>query len=372
MVRWLYDGKDLRVVESAGYLGYPMQAVGGKKPWKGKLKGAGLKASFVLQGVVKKHDLYGPELQLRLFDTFVKPAMSYGCQIWGADHTMHSTPESALDNPLQRIHLRYLRIVSGVANHVPNVALLHELKASPIVCHWLRLVLRFWNQMVINKQWILHKVFKANVHHALQGLRVCWAAKVLDMLVVLGELSMANLCASNVCSMVIDVEKVVNILHTRVMHSLTAVHVNPRLCEDRVKLCTYFRWFAHPDGSAYHPHVKCTNISAGKHRELMRFRLGCAVNAVNIGRFVDKSVKKPRAERICPCCASGQAEDELHMVFECAAYHEIRSRNMFAVLFIGGGHDMLTLFGSPQHQSLLADFVRAMSVKREQIVNVAV
>ena len=81
VARWHYNGVDVKVVESAVYLGYTMSAVGTQQPWKGGLKASGLKASFALQGLIKKQDLYAPELRLRLFDTLVQPVMSYGCQI---------------------------------------------------------------------------------------------------------------------------------------------------------------------------------------------------------------------------------------------------------------------------------------------------
>ena len=183
---WHFDGIVVKVVESAVYLGYPLYAVGTHHPWEGKLRVNGLKASFALQGLVKKQDFYAPELQLRLFDTLVQPVMSYGCQIWGADYALHKKPGAALDNNLQRIHLNFLRLISGASKHVPNVVMLHEFKAAPLVCHWLRLVLRFWNQLVENKHWLLHSVFQVNVLKAVHGLKNCWAAKVLVILVHLG------------------------------------------------------------------------------------------------------------------------------------------------------------------------------------------
>ena len=77
--------------------------------------------------------------------------------------------------------------------------------------------------------------------------------------------------------------------------------------------------------------------------------------------------KLPRAERVCPCCSSGQSEDELHVIFECTAYDVIRSQARFVGLF-GNAHviDMKALFCHPQHPSLLADLLRAFSVKRDQ------
>lgn len=37
-------------------------------------------------------------------------------------------------------------------------------------------------------------------------------------------------------------------------------------------------------------------------------------------------------QRSCPCYSIGQAEDALHMIIECAAYHEIRSTSRVSLL----------------------------------------
>lgn len=46
-------------------------------------------------------DFYAPELQLHMFTFFYY--MSCTCQLWGADHTIHTACVSALDNLLQYI-----------------------------------------------------------------------------------------------------------------------------------------------------------------------------------------------------------------------------------------------------------------------------
>ena len=106
---------------------------------------------------------------------------------------------------------------------------------------------------------------------------------------------MDTLCEIDVCYMVIVVDRVVDIMHTQLLQSLTSAHDDPRTCpSDGAKQCTYLRWFAHPDRSFYHPHIKCTTIPAGKHHELMRFLLGCSEIAVNSGRFLLLHKKKAR------------------------------------------------------------------------------
>ena len=50
---------------------------------------------------------------------------------------------------------------------------------------------------------------------------------------------------------------------------------------------------------------------------------------------MDSQSKLPRAERVCPCCCSGQAEDELHVIFECTVYDVIHSISLFWLTLSG-------------------------------------
>lgn len=76
-------------------------------------------------------------------------------------------------------------------------------------------------------------------------------------------------------------------------------------------------------------------------------------------------IKKPR---MCSCCCSRKAEDELYVVFECTAHNSIRNRPKLAGHF-NNGHlkEMRTLFDDPQHKDLLGDLVSAFSLKRKQL-----
>jgi len=64
----------------------------------------------------------------------------------------------------------------------------------------------------------------------------------------------------------------------------------------------------------------------GDIRTLARFRCGTHWLATEVAR----SNNVARSERICPCCNSGEREDELHIFF-CAAHEHIKSS--FPTLF---------------------------------------
>lgn len=159
-------------------------------------------------------------------------------------------------------------------------------------------------------------------------------------------------------------------LYIKVMQSLITPLTDPRTCFSKgVKLLFLyvFVW-----SLAYVRKVSATTfrslaiIPSEKHRELMCLRLGSADIEVNTGRFVALLDKKARPAHVCPCCHSGQLEDELHVVFDCTAEHSIGSRPSLLV-FVNNGHEMEALC-HPHQQRLLVGITRTFSVRQKQLV----
>ena len=52
-------------------------------------------------------DLY---MKTHVFDTLVKPVLSYGCEVWGPDAFQHlDTASGMLDNSLQEVQMLFTR-----------------------------------------------------------------------------------------------------------------------------------------------------------------------------------------------------------------------------------------------------------------------
>lgn len=366
---WRYKGQQVHVADSFVYLGYPMYSTGHHKPWKGKFLESGRRASFALSNQLRELGLYSPELQLRLFDTMVKPVMCYGCQIWGAAYAIPKSATAALENPMQKLHMRFLRHVSGAASHVPLEALLQEFSAEPIVCYGLKLALRFWNTLASHDSEVLLLAFRDNVRLAKLGMSTCWAGNLLNVVAQLDDTYVGVLCdGRDVHNIQFDVDELVGRLRARVMSKFhdTSPLGDPRTWpSDGVKLCAYRAWFDLGDDTLLHPHIRCRRIAKGVHRTYMRFRLGCTDNAVNLGRM-QRQGRQPRAARTCPCCRAAVPEDELHMVFECSSYSAIRS--FFSDVFIDASLGDMRAFFSQQCQDRLALFIDAIVRHRKRVL----
>ena len=62
-----------------------------------------------------------------LFDTFIKPVLSYGCEVWGVDLLLSSDCSS-----VERVHRWFCRRVQALPKHVPAAVSLAELGRQPL------------------------------------------------------------------------------------------------------------------------------------------------------------------------------------------------------------------------------------------------
>ena len=97
----------------------------------------------------------------------------------------------------------------------------------------------------------------------------------------------------------------------------------------------------HPDnGCSFISPAPYMNMPNTRIRTLLaRFRSGSHDLRVEQGRWN----ATPHDERLCECCRLNKVEDEMHFIFDCELYYEIRGQ-FFAQLFEGNDRNMEGLF----------------------------
>ena len=75
----------------------------------------------VLYSNISKH-FVNPKISLELFDAFVNPVINFRCQIWGFTKSKE----------LERIHLKFCKMVLGVKQCTCNAAVYGELGRYPL------------------------------------------------------------------------------------------------------------------------------------------------------------------------------------------------------------------------------------------------
>jgi hypothetical protein len=105
-----YEGKAIEQLNSFNYLGVELHGTKGMQVAIQRLAMSGKKAVFALQCRCAELRIFDPALQCQLFDTLVKPVLSYGCEVW-SDHMARKQ--------LEVVHWAFLKSLLGSAPRHP-------------------------------------------------------------------------------------------------------------------------------------------------------------------------------------------------------------------------------------------------------------
>ena len=321
-LRILYRDTELPVKPEVVYLGGRVH----ERKWFGtcaeSLAASAQRALMALNHHCTSIGVVSIETKLRLFDILVHPVGSYGCQVWGVDYFNMNTATHILNNPLQKVQLLFLRMISGCKKSTCRWSLLREYGLWPVQLRWICLCVRFWNKALKARN-LDSTMMKSDILLFQRGCDDCWSAKFLRCMLQLRLVDATSFSA---------LRRMPLEALTRLFFCETAVHaacakiyegiwskdfVDPRAAPSRgAALNKYLAWF-HDAASEVQHHLKLF-LPPFRHRCLMKFRLGSWAL-----RCHDHSILN-RNDRKCTRCDLGLVEDEFHVVFECPSYDFVR------------------------------------------------
>lgn len=343
---WSYQGQPVQVSDSFRYLGVCLHATKGLSVAKEALKTAGLRAMWGMLGKFKAMQLQDLYMKTHMFDLLVRPVLGYCCEVWGPDSLQEvDTATGMLANSLQAVQSLFMRKLGGLRNSTNRQVMLKELCWSPLSAQWSKLIVDYWNRLATMHDGLLRHVFVDCVRMGCCN-NVGWVAKVLGMLSKLGlgdisESIKQGVQQADAAGQLIDVPEIdhgkVREAWERVWESSwrQASITPPNICTEAVSLATHSFWMGpverviDPEAPDYDKwfkpempeYVRFTHRVAPSHlQDFMRFRCGSHRLAVVTGRW-DETERK---ERICMKCTRNEVEDEMHLAFQCNAYHAVR------------------------------------------------
>ncbi|KAI3423711.1 hypothetical protein D9Q98_010679, partial [Chlorella vulgaris] len=140
-----YAGLPLEVASSTKYLGLTFSQLSkqhGFASCADVLAKAGRQAMFAMRRRAWELGACLVEQQCMLFDVFVKPVLSYGCELWGVDVLLRPDCSS-----VERVHRWFCRRVQGLPKQVTAAISLAELGRQPLQSFWIQQLVRFWNRL---------------------------------------------------------------------------------------------------------------------------------------------------------------------------------------------------------------------------------
>ena len=147
--KWFYNDSILEVVDFFNYLGVTFNYTGSFALNNQCMIGKALKAMNVLFHSVNKFELK-PSTAMQLFDAFVASIINYACPIWGFTKS----------KDLERIHLRYSKMILGVRQNSCNDAVYGELGRYPLYINRYVQIVKYWLKLINTENIILKHVYQ--------------------------------------------------------------------------------------------------------------------------------------------------------------------------------------------------------------------
>lgn len=237
-----------------------------------------------------------------LFNSCIAPVMLYGSEACG------SNKFPCCD----KIQHRAMRFFLGVHKYAPILGLHGEMGWVSLSVHRRVSMARFWNRLVnMDNSRLTKRIFVWDY----QINNKNWSSQ---MNIIFDQSENTN-AFNNIHECNID----------QVFESLSKEFASywQEQIQHKPKLRTYVT-FKHD--FATEPYVRQT-LSKSRRSLMTQMRLGILPLEIEVGRFTpiyDKTLKKNRkripSERVCTFCDLKTCEDEIHFVFICSKYDEIR------------------------------------------------
>ena len=320
------NDEEIEIVNRHPYLGITIACSGTFSYAVDLLCKKAMKAIFKIRNITSMSSLTIKKT-LHLFDTLVRPIMTYGCEAWGVFTYNLDIFDDEKDNfhkldrvVLEKMDLRFCKYALGTHRKSSNVATRGELGRFPIAMFIMKQVLKNW--LRISRQDIhplMQDVYVENIRLCHEGKK-CWLGRVKELIVDrIGMPEIWNNQGGTGQGLIKKMMDTLKLRFTKIWNDkLNRTSGNDN--QNGGKLRTYRHMKKHFVFENYLINMK--NNKARKN--LTRLRISSHNLGIEKGRHAGKNV----TERICMTCNNGSIDDEFHTILKCKSYDEPRSELM--------------------------------------------
>jgi hypothetical protein len=300
-----------------------------------------------------------PQAMFWLFQTFALSAGLYGSQVWCTHLLEKFMRMHVVESDMHLRHLGFVKHVLQVKRSTSSLVVLREAGQLPMHFYWLRSVVRFWNACVDTCADdrlgcpLLREVIMADLQLSVKiG---CWIREVEDALShlhIVPKVKLSSAAPGGVGEphlIAVNEKDLVAAMFLHLKRPWEACHsLHPRapdlpLSTGR-KLVVYDKWIATSwDKDLRPPLPQYLGLALPSEvlRNVARFRTSSHRLRVETGRWSNLAW----SDRKCGQCDLGAVQDERHVLLECPAFADIRSKF----------NELLKACGDQMHALMVSD-----------------
>jgi hypothetical protein len=351
-----YACQPLRLVTKAKYLGMWFTSDGKLDCMVTTVADAARRACFLLHGVLNRLQHATPAIHLQLFNSLVRPILSYGSEVWGVYQL--KLPRGIRDigrnwyhpeSVPEKVQINFVRHALGLGHKSVIWIAMHDAGMPYMQEHWLKGALRFWNAMHASSNDIIVAGCKSDLKLMIDDrIEACWSWKLCHFVADLGSRMEAPVFAEPYQAALLHgaafppdafdyfwaldfqpdgvCDLLSNFWLTRVCN---IVGDNPREHHCRhAALTEYVHNVGVPLAKKGFPAHLRIPVDRETTVRYMRFRHNTWRLASVLGAWTTAtdSSEGTHACKNCKHCGA-EVEDRVHLIFECPYYEELRAQH---------------------------------------------
>ena len=312
--KFYFSNQDVEVTKQYTYLGFTFVPSGKKQTGIENLINKGRKAWFSIQKMLQKSKEKGVDTYLKLFDSIVKPIITYACECWG-----DSLKKDVFANKIESFHTRICKQILGVSKFVNNMKVLTELGRTPLSIYIQKQMFKYLQRFpFVDKDRYLYKAFEEDSLD-----KNGWVKNIKNTLDSYGQ--------SNLIKNIFKViqgeisEKDYKPKHNFFLKRATDCYVQQH----------FYNYIDNTENQSFFTELKQDFIKE-RYLNLHDFEIRKAISKLRLSSHklaivTGKWYKIEKSQRICKLCDLDKIENEFHVIFDCPYYEEERDVTFAAI-----------------------------------------
>ena len=333
-----YNEELIEQVQSFKYLGIEFSYDGSNEVAKSDLYKRGLKSYFKI--IRSLNPFPKPHILLHLFGHLIKPILLYGCEIWSPVNLVYKatrcqnneknelvrelrkevpfiTKYMNKTDPIEKLHLKFCKVILGVHSRASNLAVYSELGRYPLFIYQITPSMKYINYIESDTGNRLLKNFYANLTQDEKLQNGCTLLKMREQLNIFMNTRPHGNCNAFYSSFKTNLKNSFNTY----WHKLLYTDISTSGKEGGNKLRTYRKF---KTAIYFEKYLYINNTE--KRKKIAQLRISAHKLKIETSRFTNKNIYKPPELRLCENCNLGKIEDEYHFMLECPLYKSLRQQ----------------------------------------------